>query len=242
MTWTHDTVFPFTAPLTTGIETTHDVYVGGEGPPIMILQELPGIGTETLELAQRLNASGFRVYLPHLFGTFGKTETAKNFARLFCVRREINMFLKGRESPISGWMRALTRDIRDREGSKGVGVIGMCLTGSFALTLMAEDAVLGGVASQPALPLLGGDKLHMSKHDIGEASSGMTAKGPALAMRYAEDKMSPQRLMHALENAFGGLVQTVEFPGKGHSLLTLHFHEPAYQKVDTYFKARFGMT
>lgn len=241
MTWTHETVFPFTAPLTTGLETTHDVYVGGEGPPIMILQELPGIGQKTLELAERLNTSGFRVYLPHLFGTFGKTETAKNFARLFCVRREISMFAKGKQSPVAGWMRALARDIKQREGSKGVGVIGMCLTGSFALTLMADDAVLGGVASQPALPIMGGGKLHMSKRDIGEASAGMTAKGPALAMRFAEDKMSPERLMHALEAAFGGLLATVEYPGKGHSLLTLDFHDPAYQRVDAYFKARFEM-
>ncbi len=113
MTWTHDAVFPFTAPISTGTEITHDVYVGGEGPPIMILQELPGIGPETLELARRLNDSGFRVYLPHLFGTFGKTQTGRNFARLFCVRREINMFMKGRQSPVAGWMRALAGHIRD---------------------------------------------------------------------------------------------------------------------------------
>ncbi|NVO57265.1 dienelactone hydrolase family protein [Rhodobacteraceae bacterium B1Z28] len=242
MTWTHETVFPFTAPLTTGHETTHDVYVGGDGPPIMIMQELPGIGPETLELAQRLNASGFRIYLPHLFGTFGETETGKNFARLFCVRREFNIFARGKQSPVAGWMRALAREIKTREDSAGVGVIGMCLTGSFALTLMAEDAVLGGVASQPALPILGGDRLHMSKQDIGEASLGMAAKGPGLAMRFAEDKMSPERLMQSLENAFGGLLQTAEFPGKGHSLLTLDFHDPAYQRVDAYFKARFDMT
>ena len=241
MTWTHYAVFPFTAPISTGTEITHDVYVGGEGPPIMILQELPGIGPETLELAQRLNDSGFRVYLPHLFGTFGKTQTGRNFARLFCVRREINMFMKGRQSPVAGWMRALAGHIRDQEGSAGVGVIGMCLTGSFALTLMADDAVLGGVASQPALPIFGGDKLHMSSQDILDARAGMAQKGPGLAMRYAKDNLSPQKLMRSLESAFGENLETIEYAGKDHSLLTLDFHDPAYQRVDTYFKDRFGM-
>ncbi|QFT72155.1 MULTISPECIES: dienelactone hydrolase family protein [unclassified Ruegeria] len=241
MSWTHETVFPFSAPMTSGQSTTHDVYVGGEGPPILILQELPGIGPETLALSAKLNASGFRVYLPHLFGTYGKVEMGKNMARLFCVRREFNIFARGRQSPIAGWMRALTREIKQRENSAGVGVIGMCLTGSFALTLMAEDAVLGGVASQPALPILGGRHLHMSAEDIGAASAGMAAKGPGLAMRYSEDKLAPKKLMRALEQAFGNLLETVEYPGKDHSLLTLDFHEPAYQRVDAYFKARFGM-
>ncbi|NOC84326.1 MULTISPECIES: dienelactone hydrolase family protein [unclassified Ruegeria] len=241
MSWTHDTVFPFSALMTSGQSTTHDVYVGGEGPPILILQELPGIGPETLALSAKLNASGFRVYLPHLFGTYGKVEMGKNMARLFCVRREFNIFARGKQSPIAGWMRALTREIKQRENSAGVGVIGMCLTGSFALTLMAEDAVLGGVASQTALPILGGRHLHMSAEDIGAASAGMAAKGPGLAMRYSEDKLAPKKLMRALEQAFGNLLETVEYPGKDHSLLTLDFHEPAYQRVDAYFKARFGV-
>ncbi len=240
MTWTHETVFPFTAKLSSGTDTTHDVYVGGEGPPIMILQELPGIGPETLALAQRLNDSGFRVYLPHLFGTFGKITMAGNLFRLFCVRREFNIFLKGKQSPISDWMRALARHIREREGSDGVGAIGMCLTGSFALPLMAEDAVVGGVASQPALPLFGGDQLHMSAEDIADACAGMAQKGPGLAMRYKDDSMAPEKLMRALENAFGDHLETEEYPGKQHSLLTLHFHEPAYQRVEEYFRTRFA--
>ncbi|WP_170416605.1 dienelactone hydrolase family protein [Ruegeria atlantica] len=240
MTWEHDTAFPFTAPLTDGSEVTHDVYVGGEGPPILILQELPGIGPETLDLAQRLNDTGFRVYLPHMFGKFGQVTMARNAARLFCVRREFNMFLKGRQSPIAGWMRALVADIKSRDEAVGVGVIGMCLTGSFALTLMAEDAVLGGVASQPALPVFGGDNLHMNPLDVGNARAGMAQKGPGLAMRYTDDKLAPRRLMRALKAAFGEHLDTVEFDGKGHSLLTLDFHGPAYQLVQDYFHARFA--
>lgn len=240
MTWTHDTVFPFSAAMTSGKTATHDVYAGGEGPPILILQELPGIGPETLDLAKRLNGAGFRVYLPHMFGTYGKVTMGRNMARLFCVRREVNMFLKGRQSPIAGWMRSLAAEIKSRDNAAGVGVIGMCLTGSFALTMMAEDAVLGGVASQPALPIFGGDELHMSPNDVAQARAGMATKGPGLAMRYAGDKLAPKRLMCALQDAFGDDLETQEYEGKDHSLLTLDFHEPAYQRVQDYFRARFA--
>ncbi|WP_164659808.1 dienelactone hydrolase family protein [Tropicibacter sp. Alg240-R139] len=238
--WEPDRTFDFTAALSTGQEATHTVHVRGHGPPILLLQELPGIGPETLDLVDRLTDSGFRVYLPHLFGSFGKVTMTRNALRMFCIRREFNVFLKGRQSPISTWMRALCRHIRSEEDTAGVGVIGMCLTGSFALALMADDAVLGGVASQPALPLFGRDRLHMSEADIAAARVGMESKGPGLAMRYTGDGVAPARLMRALERAFGEDLQTVEFPGKDHSLLTLHFHDPAYHRVEAYFRERFA--
>jgi dienelactone hydrolase len=237
--WNPDEIISFTAPLSTGDAVSHDVHVQGNGPPILILQELPGIGSETLGLVRRFEQAGFRVYLPHLFGTFGKTTLVRNTAHLFCVRREFNIFLRGQQSPISDWLRALVHHIQERENAVGVGVIGMCLTGSFALTLMADDAVLGGVASQPALPLLGGDHLHMSPQDIQEARKAMAEKGPGLAMRYTNDKFAPARLMRALEGAFCEDLASVEYPGTGHSLLTLDFHEAAYQRVEEYFRDRF---
>jgi len=238
--WSARERYSFTALLNNGEETTHEVHVGGDGPPVLILQELPGIGPETLDLAQRLNDSGFSVYLPHLFGTFGKTESVRNFARLFCVRREINMFLKGKQSPVAEWLRALTADINRREGDRGVGVIGMCLTGSFALPLMAEDAVVGGVASQPALPLFFGRSTPpMSPQDITAARAAMQDKGPGLAMRFDKDWMSSRAHMAALQQAFGDDLDTEIFPGSKHSLLTLDFHQPAYDRVEAYFQARF---
>ncbi len=237
--WEPDEIFSFAAPLSKGDAVSHDVHVKGDGPPILILQELPGIGPETLGLVRRFEQAGFRVYLPHLFGKFGKTTLARNAAHLFCVRREFNMFLRGQQSPISDWLRALVHHIRKRESAVGVGVIGMCLTGSFALTLMADEAVLGGVASQPALPVLGGDHLHMSDQDIQDAREAMAEKGPGLAMRYTNDKLAPARLMRSLEGAFCEDLTSVEFPGTGHSLLTLDFHEAAYQRVEGYFRDRF---
>lgn len=245
-TWSGSESYPFSHQVETG-PIAHDVYVKGYGPPILILQELPGVGPETFELADRLIATGFTVYLPHLLGRWGKAGTlsaALSAVRLFCVRREFNMFLTGEQSPIAGWMRALCADISVREGGARVGVIGMCLTGSFVIPLMAEDAVIGAVASQPALPFRHSTQLHMSSEDVAGACAAMDDKGPALAMRYSGDPISSPAHLAALAAAFGDRLETEEYPSGGrrdHSLLTLDFNEAAYARTEAYFRARFGL-
>ncbi len=239
--WPHDTAFAFTGPLHGGGTATHDILVKGEGPPILLLQEMPGIGPETLALADRLVARGFRVYLAHFLGPFGRLSFVGNTLRVLCIRREFHAFARGRESPIGAWFRALANEVSTREGGARVGVVGMCLTGGFALALMAEPAVAGGVASQPSLPVLGGDALHMDTDQIAAASAGMAEKGPGLAMRYSGDKLSTGRHMAALKRAFGADLETVEFEGNGHALLTVHFHDPAYQRMEAYLAARLGL-
>ena len=238
--WSARDVFPFTAPLSSGEETTHKIHTGGDGPPLLLLQELPGIGPETLALAARLNAAGFTVYLPHLFGAFGRTQTLRNLRRLFRARHGISLFLNGAQSPVAAWLRALAAEINRREGGRGVGVIGMGLTASFALPLMAEDAVAGGVACQPSLPLWPCRSApHMSAADIAAARSAMARKGPGLAMRYRGDRVCSRKHMAALTQAFGDVLDTETFEGRGHSLLTLDFHAPACQRLEGYFHARF---
>ena len=236
-----DVTFPFSTTLSNGHESRHTVYVKGEGPPILLVQELPGIVPETLKLVERLNAAGFKVYLPHFLGPLGKFAMARNTLRLLCVRREINIFAKGKQSPFADWLRALARHIRDTEDAAGVGFIGMCLAGSFALTLMADDAVLGGVASQPALPIRSKGRLHMSKDDIAKAREAMAKKGKGLAMRFTGDKLVPDDLWEATKRAFGDDLESVEFQGNDHSLLTVHFHQPAFDRVEAYFKERFAL-
>lgn len=248
--WTDPPAFTFSHRLENGHTATHDIYRRGDGPPILILQELPGIGVETYDLADRLIAAGFSVYLPHLFGRLGKANTrtaATNFLRLFCVRREFQLFWTGRQSPIADWMRALCAEISKREDGAGLGVIGMCLTGSFVIPLMAEDAILGAVASQPALPIKRTPPLHMSQQDIDAAKAKMPGKGPALAMRYKSDDISKPAHVCALKTAFGDHLELKEFDnpagvtGKQHSMLTLDYLPEAYHLTETYFKTRFGL-
>ncbi|MCA8867253.1 MAG: dienelactone hydrolase family protein [Rhodobacteraceae bacterium] len=233
-------VYEFDGPLEDGNRVTHPVYFLGEGPPIIIWQELPGIGPETIALAKKIVASGYRIYLPHLFGPLGRLSFAGNIGRLFCMRREFHLFAANMASPIAAWMAALCRDVRDRNEGQMVGTLGMCLTGGFALTLMADEAVIGGVASQPSLPLGRQSALHMSADQIAAAKAGMQAKGPAMAMRYDGDVLCKAVKLDAIEQAFGDGVVTHTIPGRGHATLTVHWSEEAWEHMIGYFDERFG--
>lgn len=51
---------------------THNIYVTGQGPSIIVMHELPGLTTATFAFAARLKKAGFRVYLPHLCGALAQ--------------------------------------------------------------------------------------------------------------------------------------------------------------------------
>ena len=132
-------------------DISHRVFRKGEGPGVVIIHELPGMTTACISLAEAVANTGFCVHLPLLFGTPGDDRPIAFTAKL-CISREFRVFSKKGGSPIVEWLRALCRKIKaDCEGP-GVGAIGLCLTGNFAIALMA-DSVLAPVASEPALPL-----------------------------------------------------------------------------------------
>ncbi len=151
---------------------------------MVIIQELPGIGPETLRLADEFVDRGFAVVLPHLFGPLEKTSIGGNLLRVFCMRREFSLFAAHRSSPIVDWLKALCRDIKEQGQCKGVGVIGMCLTGNFAISLMGDDSVLAAVSSQPSMPLMKASQLHMSAADITAIRQRIDATAPMHAYRF----------------------------------------------------------
>lgn len=227
-------------------EITHDVYsLGAQGPTVVIIQELPGIGPETIDLARRFSNEGFRVVLPHLFGPLGRISMLGNLARVMCMRREFNLMAKHKSSPVTDWLKALCRDQLDTKGSTAIGVIGMCLTGNFAISMMADEAILAGVASQPSLPIMRPNDLHMSQQEIDRARGRLEEHGPMLAMRFAGDKLCTAEKFTALAEAFNDDVERIrliELPGPGHSVLTLDFAkraevtEDAFTNVLEYFE------
>jgi len=213
-----------------GKPLAHDVYTKGTGPVVLIIQELPGIGTETRRLADKLIAAGFTVVLPHLFGPIGRLSMVGNLARVFCMRREFSLFAKHRTSPVVNWLRALCKDLKAQHQIEGVGVIGMCLTGNFAISLMADEAVLGAVASQPSLPLGSNPSLHMSPDDIHEIRGAIDKKGAMHAYRFAGDKLCTPTKFESLNTAFNDDAERIKLThveGSKHSLLTVHFIDEA---------------
>ncbi len=226
----------------------YDVYSKGEGPVIVLIQELPGIGPETLRLADKLVAAGFRVVMPHLFGPLGRLSFAGNAVRLFCMRREFSLFARKSSSPIVLWLKALCRHVRDEYDVSGVGVIGMCLSGNFAISLMADENVLAGVASQPSLPLFAPSSLHMSDREIAAARLRLEEHGPMLAYRFEDDKLCTASKFDALDAAFNDDQQRISLktlPGNKHAVLTVHFVDQegspthdALNEIIGYFKGK----
>lgn len=217
----------FSSQISGGHNVSHEIYSRGVGPPVVLIQELPGIGEETLRLADRLVDRGFEVILPHLFGPIGKTSMGGNLARVFCMRKEFSLFSANRSSPIVDWLKALCNEVRDSRGASGVGVIGMCLTGNFAISLIGDDSVLAAVASQPAMPLHKQNALHMSDAEISRSRDALDEKGPMLGFRFKDDKACTAKKFECIHETFNNdgkeRIKLETLPGNGHSVLTLDF-------------------
>src|SRR5690349_23632860 len=117
---------------------TRDVYRAGSGPGIVVMSEMPGITPSVAKFAQRLVDAGFTVAMPNLFGTPGREVSVgyvMNSITKGCVSKEFATWALNRTSPVIDWLRALARDLHERCGGPGVGAIGMCFTGGFALAM-----------------------------------------------------------------------------------------------------------
>lgn len=237
----------FTSKMRNGKSATHDIYTLGNGKKVLILiQELPGIGQETLALADRFVAQDYTVVLPHLFGPIGKTATLRNFFQVLCMRKEFAIFAKNKSSPVVDYLADLCMEMKTKHRVKGVAVIGMCLTGNFAISLMASDAVLAGFASQPSLPILKQGALQLSETEITSIKKKLDQVGPMHCGRFEGDKLCTAEKFDLLQRTFNTdkkeRMILHQLPGKGHSILTLDFVNKvghpttnALNEVMTYF-------
>jgi dienelactone hydrolase len=116
---------------------------------VIVMTEMPGISPQVARFARWVRDAGFTVHLPSLFGADGAVPTAEEGEAVFrraCVSAEFRALGGGASSPVTRWLMALARAAHEACGGPGVGAIGMCFTGNFALTMMLEPAVLGAGA------------------------------------------------------------------------------------------------
>ncbi|GFG74945.1 dienelactone hydrolase family protein [Mycobacterium botniense] len=238
------------APFTAG-GYTHDVYRKGEGPGVILIPEIPGIHPGVLALGNHLVDHGFTVALPSLFGIPGRPVTAGYALATMtraCVAREFAAFATNRQRPVSVFLRALARDLNAATPGKGVGVIGQCFTGGFALAAAVDDSVLAPVLSQPSLPIpltpAQRRNAGVSDPELNAVADRAAAEGLcALGLRFSEDRLSPRERFQTLKERLGDAFEVIEInsgPGNehgfsrmAHSVLTEELREidghPAYE-------------
>jgi dienelactone hydrolase len=240
---------------------TRPVWRRGSGPAVIIIHEIPGLHPLVVSFADRVAAAGMTVFLPSLFGEPGKpvsrSYAVRSMIGAICVRREFNVWSAGKSSPIVDWLRALARKAHAECGGRGVGAVGMCFTGGYALAMMTEPSVVAPVLSQPSMPMAAGSKdraagIDASSEEIACARRRFAEEDLSLiGLRFKSDTLVPDARFETYRREFGERFEAIELedadarpgPMAPHSVLTLHLREDgpskaAEQRVIAFFKER----
>ncbi|HEX6869983.1 MAG TPA: dienelactone hydrolase family protein [Micromonosporaceae bacterium] len=227
----------FTADTFSHAGRTHDLYYAGSGPAVIVVHELPGLHPGVIEFGQRLVDTGFTAYLPSLFGRPGQPLTngaiARSMARV-CVSREFTI-LADRTSRVVSWLRALADRAHAECGGPGVGAVGMCFTGGFALAMAVSPAVVAPVLSQPGLPApVSAAKragLGLDDRDLDQIAERTRHGLRVLGLRFSQDRGCPAERFDTLRRRLGDAFEGVEIdsspgnpyrvPARAHAVLTV---------------------
>ncbi|MGF7235009.1 MAG: dienelactone hydrolase family protein [Frankia sp.] len=255
-------------------EFTHDgktrtVYRAGTGPAVIVIAEMPGITPKVATFARRVVDIGCTAVMPHLFGVPGKDPLAAGKLGALrygvsslvpaCVSREFDTWATSRTSPVVSWLRTLAADEHERCGGPGVGAIGMCFTGGFALAMATHPSLIAPVLAEPALPFpftrANRRSIDCSTADLEVVKGRCATEGlQVLGLRFRDDSFSPAERFQFLRDQLGDAFVAVELDDrsanpeammKPHSVLTEHLiDEPgqptraALDQVLELFRAR----
>ncbi len=226
---------------------THDTYRKGSGPLVVVVHEVPGITPKVAAFAEDVVSAGFTVVMPDLVGTPGK-EMSNGYAMSslakVCVSKEFTAMARNKTSPIIGWLRALGRSLHQEIGGTGIGAVGMCFSGGFALGMMLDDHMLAPVLSQPSLPFPMGAKraadLNLSPDDALVVKRRADEGCQVLGLRFTGDRLVGTRF-DSLRELLGDAFIAIELPSSkktDHSVLTEQRDEPSVQRVISFFREK----
>jgi dienelactone hydrolase len=249
----------FTAHSFTADGKTKAVYRIGSGPAVIVIHEVPGLTPRVAAFARLVADAGFSVSCPILLGTPGK-EVSKGYllqqAAKLCVSLEFNASAAGKSSPVVAWLRELAVSEHARCGGPGVGTVGMCFSGGFALAMATEPVVIAPVMSQPSLPITlpwrkgNGAAIDCSTNEISAIKERMHADDAlcVLGFRFSQDSLVPEDRFTTLRQQLGDRFHGVTFdsssdntdghPANAHSVLTEHFVESAAHEVINFLQHR----
>jgi dienelactone hydrolase len=227
-----------------------------------VIHEVPGLHPEVIAFGRRVADAGFTVFMPSLFGTPGKAfgwgYTTRTLPQV-CIAREFATMATDRTSPITTWLRSLAAAAHDACGGPGVGAVGMCFTGGFALGMMVDDTMLAPVLSQPSLPFPVGKRrkasIGISDADLELVKARVAQGACVLGLRFSADPAVPPERFETLRRELGDAFIAVEIDSsrgnshgikrRAHSVLTLdlvdepgHPTRAALEQVLAFFRER----
>jgi dienelactone hydrolase len=217
-----------------GDKTKPVLVTGQTGPAIIVLPEIFGLTPKLARFCRWVRDAGFRVYTPILVGTpdaLNPDRPRDALAKMpaLCVSREFVMFAVNRSSPVTDWLRALARTAHAECGGPGVGVIGMCLTGGFALSMAVDKSVLAPVMSQPSMPPMAKAGLDISRAELDAVRERTLAEGLCVrAYRFEGDPMSTAARFATLRRELGDAFLGTVLPDSAGNPegLRAHGHKP----------------
>ena len=238
---------------------TKRVYVAGTGPAVIVMSEMPGISPYVARFARWVRDAGLTVFMPSLFGDDGVLpgtgKTMLTLARA-CISKEFRAFASNATSPVTVWLRALAAQAHKECGGNGVGAIGMCFTGNFALSMMLEKSVIAPVMAQPSMPMHNPSGLAVDPAELAQVKVRMEADDlSVLAFRFEGDSFCKAERFAAYSEALGDRFVGKVLPDSAanpeaplktpHSVVTLHLIDEAGQptvqardEILAFFRAR----
>jgi dienelactone hydrolase len=219
-------MFPARKPLAEDFErhevtidgVTKPVWRSGNGPGVVIMHEVPGITPRVARFARIVRDRGFTVFLPEMFGVVDKPVSggyAVSSMVHCCVSQEFHVLATGGSSPITDWLRKLCRQVHEELGGPGVGALGMCMTGNFALALMIDSSVQAPVLSQPSLPFPFGKArsrgVHASAEELAVIKKRVREEGlKVLGLRFTADPICTRARFETLRRELGEGFEGIE--------------------------------
>ncbi len=228
----------------TAARFTRDTYRKGAGPVVIVVHEIPGITPAVERFANEVVDRGFTVVMPDLVGTPGREVSGGYIASSMfkvCISKEFTNMALNKTSPIISWLRALARSLYNEVGGKGVGAVGMCFSGGFALGMMVDDIMVAPVLSQPSMPFAlnkaRGADLNLSPDDAAVVAQRAADGCQVLGLRFTKDKAVGDRFT-SLRELLGDAFVAIELPStkpSDHSVLTEQRDEASVQRVLDFF-------
>lgn len=256
MTTAHPTLPDDTPPIRTGVlagwtlgeftaaDMTFPTYRRGAGPVVIVVHEIPGITLTVAQFANDVVDRGFTVVMPSLVGTPGKKPSQLYLGQSMvkiCIANEFTTLAMHKTSPVVAWLRALARNVHAEVGGKGVGAIGMCFSGGFALGMMVDAIMVAPVLAQPSMPFSVGKErgadLGLSPDDEAAVIERARAGCQVLGLRFTGDKLVGDRFA-SLREKLGDAFIAIELPSAAksdHSTVTEQRDEASTQRVLDFF-------